>query len=1276
MSIDTEEKPTPGNRYDDDMSSWYKGGSDGLEDSWNADNSDYDESDPSSKAKKKSLDSDELSNAEGNSTSPESPSLPGEAMSNIGSNFYKGAAGAIAKANPATAVAAKFLLSRNAKRTGVTGLIVGFILIIFTLLGGSFELIHMRENMLGKSNQIANSVLERRRARSTAKAIRKMARDGLKRDINKQKLKTKFEAKGFKIDIDETTGKVKSFGFEHNGESKFLDLDEPNLRKAAGDFFDGSQFGREASRAFDSVSNSRAVTWKGRVARGVYKNYLRAKLGNWLDRKNSDKAKTNQQKNAENLRAASKEDAERIRREGAQTSDSFQDTDGDGTLSDEEKAANEVVDDGRTALDDEAAKFSDDLVDDPTKSADDLLGTSSDLADELSDNLDFDRLGDDVSWRTLVDELRNKFPNLAGRLDNVLTGAVKFTSAVEVARVGCRVNGTLKFISSAANVYLSIELAKFTLRYLTAADHQKAGLLTGDGLKLFMLYLHTQGPSGKIYLNAPGVQNSILGVSDAKPSAANASRYSTGRGLTGVLGAVSRFLDNTPVVNSPGACKFSNNGFVQIGGALVGVGAAIFSGGSVTAGQVAFGVGLGLLEEVVFMIGEPLLMRSVSGMAVDGYERDTAAGDALGSGWGSLKAMNSGANGLRPTKKNQLASLQAQADADLEYAASKQNLFERYLNPGNGQSLLAKTAFSMPKTTLSFVNSPRLAFASGNVLKVSLPFGLGNRAYAASDNPECDSDDQIKNKNVATDIFCNPVVASAPDLDNDETEAILIANDQVSEAGEITGTEFKEYVQACHSGRPAILYSPEVNKNNTESIVENRCVDDGDPLPGDSVGRNLRYADYYGYDVDEQNFVDDINDDLVDEGEDENNGEGTLSNPNIFMIGDSLTEGMQSLDGTIATKDNLENKLAEKGWQPTIDAQGCRAVYQPEGPIVGDGRACPAQTIIDAHSVVDSPSNAAAIRGAGSVVIALGSNAKEDSVDQFKEKSGELIDKIKALGPTKIYWLNLSIPAARDRETSRNLVLSQIASEKGVTLLDWAAHVNEANGNTATDDNVTFSDGLHHTADGYAKKTSFLLDKLGSPSGVNGLTCPAGQLQTVNGNGTIYYKMPDAPNGEYSIYSSDSKRYGSKELVCALYTVGINYNRIMGGKSKLRIGDLNASGHKSHKWGVAVDVDADGEIAAADHENFGDRYSEEATITFGKLFIDTGVIRNIWWCPPDATSQDGSGVTTGSGASHRAIREHATNTAQPLEKIKCLSGHLNHFHVDILEKYKGNDYEP
>lgn len=180
-------------------------------------------------------------------------------------------------------------------------------------------------------------------------------------------------------------------------------------------------------------------------------------------------------------------------------------------------------------------------------------------------------------------------------------------------------------------------------------------------------------------------------------------------------------------------------------------------------------------------------------------------------------------------------------------------------------------------------------------------------------------------------------------------------------------------------------------------------------------------------------------------------------------------------------------------------------------------------------------------------------------------------------------------------------------------------------------------------------------------AGLEGVQCPANMEAHPNREG--YFKMPVAPNDEYKLYSSESERYGSKQLVCVIYSVALAFNEAMQGRSKLRIGDLNAAGHASHNRGIAVDLSGEGELQVASHTaDWKGTYDKDATILLGKLFADTGVLRNIWWCDPgdDSTEQ---------------IKAYAQTKGLEGD-IKCISGHKDHFHVDIKHEYRLDFWEP
>lgn len=381
-------------------------------------------------------------------------------------------------------------------------------------------------------------------------------------------------------------------------------------------------------------------------------------------------------------------------------------------------------------------------------------------------------------------------------------------------------------------------------------------------------------------------------------------------------------------------------------------------------------------------------------------------------------------------------------------------------------------------------------------------------------------------------------------------------------------------------------------------------------------------------------------------------------NPNLYWIGDSL-----SIHFRAGGANDITPKLQAKGWKDIcVEAEEGRPLgaselsealaNQNEPPIDCRGNAQKKEKGLEQINL--SPDKEA-IQKAGTVVVALGTNDGPSAFTSFRDNVIQMVDSIRTLNPqVNIIWPNLYLKKdvtnggtyLKTDFDEMNRILAELSKEKNFKLIDW---------NSVAADNYG-SDPIHPKSEAFA---NFLVEQIGSPpvsgSTLDGVECPANlEPHPTQAN---YYKMPEAPNGEYHIYSADRRRYGSKQLVCVLYSVGLAYDKAMGGRSKLDIGDLNAAGHKSHYKGIAVDIDAKGELAAADHTAArGGEYSTEATITLGKLFIDTGAMKNLWWCDPGDGSLD-------------AIIKHAESLGNPLKGAKCISGHKNHFHYDIKDDY-------
>lgn len=146
-----------------------------------------------------------------------------------------------------------------------------------------------------------------------------------------------------------------------------------------------------------------------------------------------------------------------------------------------------------------------------------------------------------------------------------------------------------------------------------------------------------------------------------------------------------------------------------------------------------------------------------------------------------------------------------------------------------------------------------------------------------------------------------------------------------------------------------------------------------------------------------------------------------------------------------------------------------------------------------------------------------------------------------------------------------------------------------------------------------------------------------------------YFRMPEAPNGEYVFANSNPEvRAGSKALIDTCYTVALRWNELHP-ESKLRFGDFNASeGHASHEKGVDVDITTIDQQAANIHGN------REKSIELAKMLADTGVVEVIFYNDP---------------AVIKAFNDYVKEKGLP-GRMEPWPNHYNHFHLRILSQFK------
>lgn len=191
--------------------------------------------------------------------------------------------------------------------------------------------------------------------------------------------------------------------------------------------------------------------------------------------------------------------------------------------------------------------------------------------------------------------------------------------------------------------------------------------------------------------------------------------------------------------------------------------------------------------------------------------------------------------------------------------------------------------------------------------------------------------------------------------------------------------------------------------------------DEGDCSPQNLGPHNQKYEDLvfrWRLDKSYQNTLDQnlgIQDPIADTTTSTQCTDSQSSNKNLFMIGDSLSDGMVSA--------GIEAKLKSAGWSPTI-------IHQQ-----GQSTTWGIQQVKDHQD---------AVANAGVIVVELGTN--DGNSADFKNRLENLYTTIRDINSTaKVYWVNY-ISVKKDPGGYQNMTakLQDFAQANNITIINWA----------------------------------------------------------------------------------------------------------------------------------------------------------------------------------------------------------------------------------------------
>lgn len=179
-----------------------------------------------------------------------------------------------------------------------------------------------------------------------------------------------------------------------------------------------------------------------------------------------------------------------------------------------------------------------------------------------------------------------------------------------------------------------------------------------------------------------------------------------------------------------------------------------------------------------------------------------------------------------------------------------------------------------------------------------------------------------------------------------------------------------------------------------------------------------------------------------------------VTSANVYLLGDSLTDGMRM--------SGLADSLKAQGWNPTITAACGRH-------LVGDGSSCAPAPVLSGMNQIAQPADMDAIKNAGVVVVGLGTN--DAGSPTYSDDVTAMITKIKALNPAaKIYWTNLiSTDGNAPTYQAMDGTLAGLATSNGFTIIDWATQALKVG---------AYAPGTYHPTD-YQPMVDFVVSQLG-----------------------------------------------------------------------------------------------------------------------------------------------------------------------------------------------------
>ena len=392
----------------------------------------------------------------------------------------------------------------------------------------------------------------------------------------------------------------------------------------------------------------------------------------------------------------------------------------------------------------------------PGLDTDQIENQANEISEKLKDpayNPEIDTNIDPIG--TATDALGELFEtgdvDLGRMAASTASGAIRIDAGLQLT---CEIKAFLVGIELAAKAYRYRALIQYAGPILVAAHQIK----TGEAVSAAQV----EGIM-KILNRSPGIASSgayqVLGGKGTAASVKNSDRYSlnfTG-GAGGVLSKLNDKADSLMGDVGRETCQKARSVIWTLGSITIGIGAAIFSGGTSAISNAVFGAIKSAFNGLATNIATPILANMMAGNIINGYEGGDKAGDAFIGGVAMLAATQRWNLGGRPTSQKAAIENQELIAQKEQEEQSKKSIVNKYLSLDSAKSItstaLMRSAptISKPSAYIASLTAQPQQIATNILPRVSAaePTGLVavNQAFGIQDYdvPEIE-DDPITNE--------------------------------------------------------------------------------------------------------------------------------------------------------------------------------------------------------------------------------------------------------------------------------------------------------------------------------------------------------------------------------------------------------------------------------------------------------------------------------------------------------------------------------------------------